>query len=49
LPPIEDAAELISEPIVLPDDVIKGVLHRGGKMVLGGASKTFKTWTLVVE
>jgi len=25
----------------------EGVLHRGGKMVLGGASKTFKTWTLV--
>jgi AAA domain/DnaB-like helicase N terminal domain len=47
LPLIEDAAELISKPIVLPDDVIEGVLHRGGKMVLGGASKTFKTWTLV--
>ena len=47
LPPIEDAAQLISKPIVLPDDVIEGVLHRGGKMVLGDASKTFKTWTLV--
>jgi len=47
LPPNEDAAQLISKPIVLPDDVIEGVLHRGGKMVLGGASKTFKTWTLV--
>ena len=47
LPVMEDAAELISKPIVLPDDVIEGVLHRGAKMVLGGGSKTFKTWTLV--
>jgi hypothetical protein len=47
LPIIEDAAELISREIVLPDDVIQGVLHRGGKMVLGGASKTFKTWLLL--
>ena len=47
LPPMEDAAELISKPIDLPPDVIEGVLHRGAKMVLGGGSKTFKTWTLV--
>ena len=47
LPVMEDAAELISKPIVLPDDVIEGVLHRGAKMVLGGGSKTFKTWMLV--
>ena len=47
LPPMEDAAELIAKPIVLPPDVIEGVLHRGAKMVLGGGSKTFKTWTLV--
>jgi len=33
LPPIEDTAELISKPIVLPDDVIEGVLHRGAKML----------------
>ena len=47
LPSIEDAAELVRQPIVTPDDVIVGVLHRGGKMVLGGASKSFKTWTLI--
>jgi hypothetical protein len=47
LPPMEDAAELIAKPIDLPPDVIEGVLHRGAKMVLGGGSKTFKTWTLV--
>ena len=47
LPAIEDAAELLAKPIDLPPDVIEGVLHRGAKMVLGGGSKTFKTWTLV--
>ena len=47
LPPMEDAAELNSEPINLPLDAIEGVLHRGAKMVLGGGSKNFKTWTLI--
>jgi AAA domain-containing protein len=46
LPPIEDAAELITKPIVLPPDVIEGIAHRGGKIVFGGASKSFKTWLL---
>jgi AAA domain-containing protein len=46
LPPIEDGTELIYKPIILPADVIEGVLHRGGKMVLGGASKSYKTWML---
>jgi RecA-family ATPase len=47
LPSMEDAAELISKLIDLPADVIQGILHRGAKMVLGGGSKTFKTWTLI--
>jgi hypothetical protein len=47
LPAIADAAELIAKPIDLPPDVIQGILHRAAKMVLGGGSKTFKTWTLV--
>jgi len=47
LPPMEDGAELVAQPIVLPPDVIEGVLHRGAKMVLGGSSKSFKTWALV--
>jgi hypothetical protein len=47
LPTIEDGAEQISTKIVLPDDVIKGLLHRGSKMVLGGISKGCKTWTLL--
>ena len=42
LPMMQDAAALLSDPIVLLPDVIKGVLHRGGKLVLGGASKSHK-------
>jgi hypothetical protein len=47
LPAIVDMAEVVSKPIALPDDVIGGVLHRGAKMVLGGGSKSFKTWSLI--
>jgi len=47
LPAIEDGAELLSKPIILPPDVIEGVVHLGGKMVLGGASKSYKTWLLI--
>src|SRR5207253_1267078 len=47
LPAIDDAADLVGSNIVLPDDVISGVLHRGGKMVCGGASKSNKTWLLM--
>jgi hypothetical protein len=47
LPVIQDASALVDQPEKLPDDVIAKVLHRGGKMVLGGASKSYKTWTLI--
>jgi hypothetical protein len=47
LPIIQDAATLIDRPILLPNDVIVGILHVGGKAVLGGTSKSFKTWTLI--
>lgn len=29
-----------------PDQIIKGVLHAGCKLVLGGPSKSYKTWNL---
>ena len=47
LPPIVDAAWWLTEPIDLPTELVYGLFHRGGKMVLGGGSKTFKTWTLL--
>ena len=47
LPAIQDAAVLMEQPLTLPRDVIEGMLHHGGKMVLAGASKSFKTWALI--
>jgi len=46
LPAIQDAATVLVRPLVLPPDVIEGVAHLGGKVVLGGASKSYKTWLL---
>lgn len=31
----------------LPPYLVEGLLHEGGKMVLGGGSKSFKTWCLI--
>jgi hypothetical protein len=47
LPPIVDAADFLSHPIIPPPELVWGILHQGSKMVLGGGSKTFKTWTLL--
>ena len=47
LPPIVDAAEFLAHPIIPPPELVWGILHQGSKMVLGGGSKTFKTWTLL--
>jgi hypothetical protein len=46
LPPIVDAAQFLTEELPEPPELVCGLLHRGSKMVLGGGSKTFKTWTL---
>jgi hypothetical protein len=47
LPPIVDAAEFLASKVALPRELVCGLLHQGSKMVLGGGSKTFKTWTLL--
>jgi RecA-family ATPase len=46
LPPIVSAEELLSNPPPKPPEIVAGLLHQGCKMVLGGASKTNKTWVL---
>ena len=46
LPDIECAADCLSQPIVLPPEVVHGVFHRGAKAVIGGGSKSYKTWVL---
>ena len=47
LPPMVSAKKLCASPPPTPPEVIEGILHQGGKMALGGGSKSFKTWTLL--
>ncbi len=47
LPVIIDAATFIAEPIEPPAELVAGILHKGSKLVFGGSSKSFKTWTLL--
>jgi hypothetical protein len=47
LPDIEDGAALLLQDIPEPPVLVEGLLHRGSKLVLGGASKTYKTWGLL--
>ncbi|MEI7733166.1 MAG: AAA family ATPase [Verrucomicrobiota bacterium] len=46
LPDVVDASALVADTTPAPDEVVCGVLHRGAKMVVGGSSKTNKTWCL---
>lgn len=47
LPEPIDALELLSSDLTRPPELVRGILHKGSKMVIGGGSKSFKTWTLV--
>jgi hypothetical protein len=46
LPVIKDAAVFQGKSIILPNDIVAGVLHAGGKSVVSGCSKSYKTWLL---
>ena len=48
LPPIISAHDLCANPPPTPPEVIEGILHQGSKLMLGGGSKSFKTWTLLM-
>lgn len=47
LPTICDAHSFVAEPKTLPLEIVEGILHQGSKLVLGGGSKSFKTWCLL--
>ena len=47
LPQLIDAWDLCNSKSSEPPIIIDGILHRGCKMVLGGGSKSFKTWMLL--
>ena len=47
LPDIINARALIDKNPPKPPQLIKGIMHQGSKMVLGGGSKSYKTWSLL--
>lgn len=47
LPPWEDCAVFLPRAMPEPAQIIGSILHRGCKLVLGGASKSRKTWVLL--
>jgi hypothetical protein len=47
LPAIVRGSEFCHQDLEEPPEVVYGVLHQGSKLVLGGASKSNKTWTLL--
>lgn len=47
LPAIIPGPVFMSVPQIEPPQLIEGVLHQEAKMVIGGASKSRKTWTLI--
>ena len=46
-PPIKTYSELLTDNLKEPDVLIEGILHQGGKLLLGGGSKAFKSWSLI--
>jgi hypothetical protein len=48
LPKIQSWNEFVAEDITEPTALVDGVLDVGAKMVLGGGSKSFKTWVMLM-
>jgi len=47
LPEIVTLREFAASPPVAPPQIIEGILHQGCKMILGGTSKSNKSWGLL--
>jgi hypothetical protein len=47
LPRIISAADLVAKECPTPAVLISGLLHRGAKLLLGGGSKSYKSWALI--
>src|SRR5713101_905269 len=47
LPEPIDAIDLLASNLPIPPELVCGILHKGSKMLIGGGSKSFKTWTLI--
>ena len=47
LPPMQTEEEFMRTVAPAPPQIIRGVLHQGGKMILAGTSKSNKSWSLL--
>jgi hypothetical protein len=47
LPEMVDATDFLEKDFPEPKQLIRGLVHRGSKLAIGGGSKSFKTWTLL--
>lgn len=47
LPEIETAGSFVAEEIPEPPQLVWNLIHAGSKFAFGGASKSFKTWSLL--
>jgi hypothetical protein len=47
LPELIDAADFLATPVEMPVELVEGIIDKGCKFALGGASKAKKTWTLL--
>ncbi|MEI8290728.1 MAG: AAA family ATPase [Verrucomicrobiota bacterium] len=47
LPKLVSFREFAARPEPVPPQVIHGILHQGGKMILSGTSKSNKSWSLL--
>lgn len=47
LPRIVNAAELAAREVPTPPLLISGLLHCGAKLLIGGGSKSYKSWSMI--
>ncbi len=47
LPEISDCFHALQNPPPKPAELIEGLFHKSTKLVLGGSSKSYKTWSLM--
>jgi hypothetical protein len=47
LPPIISGHDLLHQELVLPDELVEGMIHRGTQTLVAGCSKSYKTWILM--
>ncbi len=47
LPPFDDAASLIAQALPPPPELVAGLFRQGEKVVIGGQSKSMKSWAIL--